>query len=124
MTAPWLETVATLISLSLLLTAIGLLKSYHDGHLRDWIEKRREEREVRGDGSGLERHERIVQDLEEIKTDVKQTKGTVETLCDQQEQVCEAIVVLHREDRGVDEEQLREKMGVETLPGDLVKGDD
>lgn len=120
-----MEAVGTLLAFTMLTFAIILLKSYHDGHIRSWLDSREDEEQ-----QGREAHRMVVEeigeDLQEIKSDVKETKKTTKSLAEQQQQIGEVVVMLHADDENVREDRLREQMEVDDLPSDILRdgGDD
>jgi hypothetical protein len=100
--------------------ALALVESARDGRLSDWYGDLRSSQEV-----GDEAHEMVVEKLDKIDKldDIESTVQRVDDKVDKIDDIGEAMVLIHQDDEYVDEEALREKVGVEDLSSDIVEGD-
>jgi hypothetical protein len=110
---------ATFVGLVLLAFLILTLKSWEDGYIRDWLDKRQSNRKE-GQKANRMVVEELGGDIQEIKSDVKETKQTAHDVEKRQERMERVIVTLHEQDPHVDGDALRDKMGVDSLPSDIL----
>lgn len=82
----------------------AVIRSYKGGYLGNVVQRHMREDELNGT-------------LGDIQTTVEETHDDVQD-------IGEAIYMLHRDDENVDEAQLREKVGVDDLAGDIFDRDD
>lgn len=91
----------------------GVIKSYKGGYLGRVVDNHLER--SKGEMNGK---------LDEIQRTVEETHDTTEALAEQVDDLGEAIYLLHRDDPGVHEGELREKVGADELATDIFDRDD
>lgn len=87
------------------MTIATVIRSYRGGAIGSALEK------IRGDKRDKK--------LDEIHKTVSETKEDVEHVDEKVDDLGEAIVELHKEDEGIDHNQLRDKVGVDELSSDI-----
>lgn len=94
------------IAVFVIVLVAAIIKSWRTGYLREAIN-------TQGAQSAK---------LDEIEAKIEQTKASADMNGRKLDDLAEAVVLLHADDDAVDEEALREKVGVETLGIDLING--
>lgn len=100
----------------------GLGKSAANGKLREAINSAREKRSTASDAH--ERIPEVVQRLEDIDGKQDEVLHRVEGVDERVEDIGRTVALLHADDEHVDEEELRQRVGVEDTDADLFERGD
>lgn len=118
------DPLATFVAMVLLTFFILALKSFHNGYIRHYMSQReKEQREAAETYEAVTNS--IYSDVKDIKHGLTEVKQDTTQLKENQRQIQETMVILHADDDKVNQERLREQVGVEDLPSDILRlGDD
>lgn len=109
-----LAEIGTALGSVLVVAIVFVIRSARSGKIRDALENRNESKEL-----GKSAHKKIDDRIEDIHKTTKDTDAKVDSLSNQVTDLAEAVVVLHADDPGVNQEALRERVGVEDMASDI-----
>lgn len=102
--------IASAVSVVTIFVLAAVIRSIKGGYLGNVIRRRRQQKTVLNGTLG---------DIKKVSEETyEETKQNGEQLND----LGEAIYLLHRNDENVDEDGLRDKVGVDETPGDIFSG--
>lgn len=99
--------VAQALTVIVIMVLAGVARSYRSGYLYKVLQER----------------DQPDRTLAEIDRNVKNVQETVDDIDTHVEDVSESILILHKDDDGVDVGALQEKLEVESLPSDITTND-
>lgn len=103
----------TAIAIVFIAAAATIIRSLRGGTLGNVLDKRRRKR---ADGGG----DRVNGKLDDIRERVEDTYESTEENGEKIDHVAEAMVMLHRDDDDVKEQELRRKVGVDSMDDDFL----
>jgi len=106
---------AAAIGVFIIVLMATVIKSYYSGFLREVLD---EQQRRLGDGHDVD------QKLETIQTRIKETHRLTGRNGDKIDDLGEAVLLLHRDDDDVMEQELRRKVGVEKMGDDIFTRED